>query len=62
MTPADQLASVAPQADAADALDALMQRDVRQVPVITEGHLVGMVRRRDIVRWLQLQTSEGALS
>jgi len=55
MTPADQLASVTPQDDAAAVLDTLMQRDVRQVPVIAAGHLVGMVRRRDIMRWLQLQ-------
>jgi Zn-dependent protease/CBS domain-containing protein len=55
MTPADQLASVTPQDDAAAVLDTLMQRDVRQVPVIAAGHLVGLVRRRDIVRWLQLQ-------
>jgi CBS domain-containing protein len=62
MTPADQLASVTPQDDAADALDKLLQRDVRQVPVIYDGHLVGLVRRRDIVRYLELQQPEGAAS
>jgi Zn-dependent protease/CBS domain-containing protein len=61
MTSADQLAVVAPQQDAAAALDKLIQRDVRQVPVMLDGHVIGMVRRRDIVRWLQLQ-SGGALS
>lgn len=55
MTPADELAVVTPRDDAADALNKLIQRDVRQVPVMQDGHLVGMVRRRDIVRWLQLQ-------
>jgi Zn-dependent protease/CBS domain-containing protein len=54
MTPADQLAAVRPQDDAATALDKLMERDVRQVPVISDRHLVGLVRRRDIMRWLQL--------
>jgi len=29
---------------------------VRQVPVMLDGHVIGMVRRRDIVRWLQLQS------
>jgi Zn-dependent protease/CBS domain-containing protein len=62
MTPADQLAAVRPQDDATEALDKLLQRDVRQVPVISEGHLVGLVRRRDIVRWLQLHTPEAAAS
>lgn len=59
MTPADQLAVVQPQDDAATALDKLVERDVRQVPVISNGHLIGLVRRRDIMRWLQLQAPEG---
>jgi hypothetical protein len=32
---------------------------VRQVPVISNGRLMGLVRRRDIMRWLQLQAPEG---
>ncbi|SRR5258706_8763824 len=60
MTPADQFAVVRPQDDAAIALDQIMLRDVRQVPVIADGHLVGLVRRRDIMRWLQLQAPNGA--
>jgi Zn-dependent protease/CBS domain-containing protein len=60
MTPAGQLEVVRPQDDAATALDKLMERDVRQVPVIDAGHLVGLVRRRDIIRWLQLQAPAGA--
>jgi Zn-dependent protease/CBS domain-containing protein len=60
MTPSDRLAVVTPQQDAAAALDKLIQRDVRQVPVMLDGHVIGMVRRRDIVRWLQLQS--GALA
>jgi Zn-dependent protease/CBS domain-containing protein len=59
MTPADQLAVVRPQDDAATALDRLTERDVRQVPVISNGRLMGLVRRRDIMRWLQLQAPEG---
>jgi CBS domain-containing protein len=59
MTPADQLAVVQPQDDAAEALDKLMERDIHQVPVISDGHLLGLVRRRDIMRWLQLQAPEG---
>jgi Zn-dependent protease/CBS domain-containing protein len=60
MTPADQLAVVRPEDDAATALDKLMERDLRQVPVIADGHLVGLVRLRDIMRWLQLQAPAGA--
>ena len=60
MTPADQLAAVAPQEDAGDALDELVSRDVNQVPVVDHGRLVGMLRRRDILRWLQLHADQAA--
>jgi Zn-dependent protease len=56
MTPSDQLVTVTPQEDAADALDKLMQRDVRQLPVVSNGSLAGLLRRRDIVKWLQLES------
>lgn len=53
MTPVDQLVTVSPDEDAAQALDKLAQRDVRQLPVLRDGQLVGLLRRRDIVTWLQ---------
>lgn len=60
MTPVDQLETISPREDAAEALTKLAQRDVRQVPVVQNGHLLGMLRRRDIMRWLQLQSGEMA--
>jgi Zn-dependent protease/CBS domain-containing protein len=56
MTPASELDTVGPREDASQALDKLARRDVRQVPVLEGGRLVGMLRRRDILRWLQLQS------
>jgi CBS domain-containing protein len=56
MTPADQLEVISPKQDASDALNRLSVRDVNQIPVVQNGHLVGMLRRRDILRWLQLQS------
>jgi CBS domain-containing protein len=47
---------VTPQEDASDALQKLSQRDVSQMPVVQDGKLVGMLRRQDILRWLQLQS------
>jgi CBS domain-containing protein len=38
-----------------------MERDVSQLPVIDDGRLVGLVRRRDIMRWLQLQAPQRAV-
>lgn len=56
MTSVDRLTTVAPDEDAADALNKLMQRDVRQLPVVRGGSLIGLLRRRDIVKWLQLHS------
>lgn len=54
MTPASELEVVSPRQDVMDALNRLTRRDVRQVPVMQGGRLVGMLRRRDIIRWLQI--------
>jgi len=56
MTPLDQLVVVEPDDDADEALSKLTGRDVRQLPVVSDGELVGLLRRRDIVKWLQLNS------
>jgi Zn-dependent protease/CBS domain-containing protein len=56
MTPARELSVVSPDDSAASALAKLSQRDVEQLPVVDEaGRLAGLIRRRDILRWLELQ-------
>ena len=54
MTPAEKLVVVAPEEDASQALEKLTSVDVRQLPVVRDGELVGLLRRRDIIKWLQL--------
>jgi Zn-dependent protease/predicted transcriptional regulator len=56
MTPVAQLVVVTPDEDAAEALNKLTQRDVRQLPVVRDGALAGLLRRRDIIKWLQLES------
>lgn len=56
MTPANQLVTVNPEEDAAEALDKLTQNDIRQLPVVRDGELIGLLRRRDIIKWLQLHS------
>ncbi len=56
MTRAEQLAITSPQEDASAALEKLERRNVHQIPVLKDGALVGLLRRRDIIRWLQLQS------
>lgn len=56
MTDVSQLPVVSPREDASEALRKFEQRNVRQMPVVQDGHIVGLLRRRDIIRWLQLQS------
>jgi Zn-dependent protease/CBS domain-containing protein len=56
MTPRDELVTVTEDADAAEAMTLLQRRDVRQLPVTRNGNLAGLLRRRDIIKWLQLQS------
>jgi len=60
MTPADALSVVTPDAEINEAMHTLGRRDVEQLPVVTDGRLVGVLRRRDILRWLELQAPLGA--
>ena len=61
MTPVQQLSVIPPQEDAAAALREITRLDVRQVPVVEDGRLVGLLRRRDFVRWLHLQSDVSAV-
>lgn len=62
MTPAGQLVTTAPEEDTAAAMEKLIEKDVRQLPVVRPGayggELLGLLRREDIMRWLQ--THNGA--
>lgn len=56
MTPEEKLTVATPREDVSQALNDIATRDVRQVPVVQEGRLVGILRRADIMKWLQLHT------
>lgn len=55
-----ELHTVQAQDNAAQALNLLTARQVRQLPVMEAGRLVGMVRRSDILRFLRFQTEFAA--
>ncbi|MCJ7739497.1 MAG: CBS domain-containing protein, partial [Anaerolineae bacterium] len=54
MTPADRLVTVTPEEETSRALEKLTSVDVSQLPVVRDGELVGLLRRGDVIRWLQL--------
>lgn len=59
MTPAAKLIVIGPEEDAAEALNKLAQYDIRQLPVLQGGEMIGLLRRQDIVRWLQFVPGAG---
>jgi predicted transcriptional regulator len=59
MTPVEKLETISPREDAKEALDKLTRKDVQQLPVVYGGELVGLLRQKDIMRWLQLQSNSG---
>jgi Zn-dependent protease/CBS domain-containing protein len=50
----DVLSVATPQQPLAKAFEQLAQQDIDQLPVVVSGQLVGMLRRRDVTRWLEL--------
>lgn len=58
MTPREKLLTTSPDEESDDALDKLRKGDHRQLPVLQQEQLVGLLRRRDIMRWLQLQSGD----
>jgi Zn-dependent protease/CBS domain-containing protein len=59
MTPSSELTTVSPDEDASDAWEKLTGADVQQLPVVADGKLIGTLRRRDIIRWLQVHSELG---
>jgi CBS domain-containing protein len=59
MTPSEKLVVIAPEEDVTAALQRLQSEDVRQLPVVTGDRIIGLLRRKDIVRWMQLQSHFG---
>jgi Zn-dependent protease len=60
MTPRERLSVVGPGVDASAAMREMAERDVGQVPVVEGDRFEGLLRRRDIVRWLHLQEGSPA--
>lgn len=59
MTPSEKMIVVAPEEDVTDAFNRLQTKDIRQLPVVAGNKIVGFLRRKDIIRWLQFQSQHG---
>lgn len=59
MIPVDKLHAVSPGQNFNDVLPLMVEQDVNQVPVISDGHLVGVLSREDIVRFVEIRRGLG---
>lgn len=61
MTSRPRLVTVTPDEDASKAMETLVESDIRQLPVMDRNaQFLGLLRRRDIMRWLQLNSKAGS--
>jgi CBS domain-containing protein len=56
MTPVSRLEYVTPDQDVAEAFDRLQRLELRQMPVVLNNRIVGLLHRKDILHWLQLRS------
>lgn len=58
MTSRENLLTLEADDDSFDALSRLSAGNVNQMPVLQQGKLVGLLRREDVLRWMQLYRSD----
>ena len=59
MTPLERLTVTTPDTDVVDSLKALGGAHASDLPVMSDGVLVGVLFERDILRWLELRAGSG---
>ena len=60
MRPVAQLRTVAPDTPALQALELMSREDINQLPVLSDGHLVGIFSRGHVLRFLKTQAEPAA--
>jgi Zn-dependent protease len=59
MTPLEQLHAISPQQSLSEVLSLMVSKDINQLPVVQDTHLIGVLRRDDIMRFLEVRRSLG---
>ena len=59
MTPSKKPEVVAPEENVSAVFDRLQNQEIPELLVMNENNIVGLLRRKDVVRWLELQSQAG---
>ncbi len=59
MTPLEKLHAISPQQSLSQVLSLMVNQDVNQLPVVQDTHLIGVLRRDDVMRFLEVRRSLG---
>lgn len=59
MTPSKKLEVVTPEQNVSEAFDQLQNQEIHELLVMHGNHIVGLLRQKDVVRWLELQSQAG---
>jgi CBS domain-containing protein len=55
MTPLRELQTTSPDAGLREALAAMAEHNYNQLPVVTDGRLVGMLNRGHVLQWIHMR-------
>ncbi len=59
MTPLDKLKVAYPSQDALSILEQMGESDINQMPVVSEGRVIGVVARDNLIRFLRTRSELG---
>jgi CBS domain-containing protein len=61
MRPLEEVRTVTPDTPLIQALETMRSEDVSQLPVVSDGHLEGVLSRGEVLSYLQTQTELQAM-
>ena len=59
MTPVDKLKVAYPDQEAVNILEQMVENDINQMPVVTEGRVIGLITRDSLLRFLRTRSDLG---
>ena len=59
MTPVDKLKIAYPDQDALSILEQMDENNINQMPVVSEGRVIGLIARDNLISFLRIRSQSG---